>query len=216
VAAKLLARPGSRRVGLIGCGAQADAQLLALAEVMRVRQVKVWGFASGEAARFCRRMRRLLPLPRYEPCASVRACARDVDVLVTLTPSRRPLVRREWISPGTHINAVGADAPGKQELDARILRDAIVVVDERMQSVHGGELNVPVSRRQYSPSRIAGDLGQLLIKRPPFQRPQRAITVFDSTGLAIHDVALAAALLKRANRLRAGKLLQLDNAAPAA
>lgn len=212
VAAQTLARRGSRVVGLVGCGAQADAQLLALAAVFRLSHVKVWGHLPGEARRFCQGMRRVLPRVAYEPCATVERCARDVDILVTLTPSRRALVRRSWLAPGTHINAVGADAPGKQELDPRILQEATVVVDEREQAIHGGELNVPISRRQFRPRDIRGTLGEILIGKTRGRRAPEELTVFDSTGLAIHDVALGAALVRRAQRLGAGRRVALFTA----
>ncbi|MBI2104906.1 MAG: ornithine cyclodeaminase family protein [Candidatus Omnitrophica bacterium] len=209
VAAKALARRESRVVGLIGCGAQADAQVEALAEVFRLSRVKVWGLRLREAQRFCRRMRRRLPGVVFEPCATPERCARGTDILVTVTPSRRPLIRRAWLAPGTHVNAIGADAPGKQELDPAILRAATVVVDERTQAIHGGELNVPVRRGQFDPRRIHASLGEVLIGRRPGRRSADELTVFDSTGLAIHDVALGAAILRRAKRLGVGRRLRI-------
>ncbi len=207
VAAEALARRDSRVVGLIGCGAQADAQMLALAEVFRLRHVKVWGYLPGEAARFCRFMRRRLPQMTFEPCASIEACVRHVEVLITVTPSRRPLVRRAWLAPGTHVNAIGADAPGKQELDPQILREATVVVDDYEQAIHGGELNVPIDRGQFHPRQIHASLGDVLIGRKAGRRSQREITVFDSTGLAIHDVAVGAEVVRRAQRRGIGRRL---------
>jgi len=200
VAAQALARPDSRVMGLLGCGAQAPAQLLALNEVFQLRRIKVWGYHPGEAQRFCRQMRRRLPRVRFEACATVESCVRDTEVLVTLTPSRHPLVKREWLREGVHINAMGADAPGKQELDPKILRAATVVVDEREQAVHGGELNVPVRKGQFHPRQIYASLGDMLIGRRRWRRARQEITVFDSTGLAIHDVALGAAAFHRARR----------------
>lgn len=205
VAAEALARPESASVGLVGCGAQADAQIEALAELFRLRQVKVWGHAAGEAKRFCAVMRRRLPRMAWEPCATIRACVRAVDLLVTITPSRRPLVKRKWLAPGVHINAIGADGPGKQEFDAGTLRAATVVVDDRAQAIHGGELNVPVRRRQYDPAAIHATLGEVLIGRRRGRGSQTEITVFDSTGLAIHDIALGHEVLRRALRRGLGR-----------
>ena len=205
VAAKTLARPESAVVGLIGCGAQADAQLEALAEVFRLTRVKVWGAFPGEAARFCRRMRPRLPRVTLVSAATVESCVRASDLVVTITPSRRPLVKRAWLSPGTHLNAIGADAPGKQELDPQILRDAVVVVDEREQAIHGGELNVPVSRRQFHPRDIRASLGEILLGRRLGRRSWQELTVFDSTGVAVHDVAVAAEVVRRARRQHTGR-----------
>ncbi len=209
VAAQALARRESRIVGLVGCGAQADAQLLALAEVFRLVQANVWGHTAGEAQRFCARMRRRLPGISYRPCGSVKRCAQEADLLVTVTPSRHPVVRREWLRPGVHINAIGADAPGKQELDPGILRQAIVVVDDREQAMHAGEINVPISRGQFMPQRIHGTLGEVLLGRRRGRRSPGDITVFDSTGLAIHDVALGAEIVRRARRRGVGRRVAL-------
>jgi len=209
VAAKALARPNSRTLAIVGSGAQADAQLLAHAAVFRLSRAQVWGYRPGEAAAFCRRMRRLLPRIALEPAATIERCVRGADIIVTLTPSRHPLVARAWVAPGAHINAVGADAPGKQELDPAILKSAIVVVDHLEQAIHAGEINVPVRRGQFSPRRIHATLGEVLIGRTPGRRSAREITVFDSTGLAVHDVALGAEVLRLARLRKLGKNFQI-------
>lgn len=205
VAAQALARPESRTVGLVGCGAQADAQVAALAELFPLARVAVWGPRSGEAERFCRRMQRCLPRVTWVAAPTVERCVREADLIVTVTPSRRPLVRRAWVRPGTHLNAVGADAPGKQELDPQILREATVVVDDVEQAVHGGELNVPIRRRHYRASQIHATLGEVLLGRRRGRRDRAELTVFDSTGLAVHDVALGAAVVRAAQRRGLGR-----------
>ena len=208
VAAKALARPHSRVVGLVGCGAQAMFQLQALLESFRLTEARVWGALPGEAGRFARRAARTLRLPCV-PVKTVRACVEDADLIVTITPSRRPLVMREWVKPGAHINAMGADAPGKQELDPAILRAATVVVDDLPQAIHGGEMNVPVAQGQYDQKRIQGTLGGVLVGRVRGRSSSTEITVFDSTGLAIHDVALAAEVLRLARQAGRGRKIRL-------
>jgi alanine dehydrogenase len=209
VAAQVLARPESRTVALIGCGAQADAQLLALAACFRLREVRAWGYVRGEAQHFCRRMRPHLRGVAWRPCPTVETAVRGADLVVTLTLSRRPLVRRRWLSPGTHVNAVGADAPGKQELDPRILREATVVVDDRAQALHAGELNVPLRRGQVSPAVIHATLSEIVAGLRRGRRSPRELTVFDSTGLALHDVALGAEIVRRARRRGIGRRIEL-------
>jgi len=101
-----------------------------------------------------------------------------------------------WVHEGTHINAIGADAPGKQELDPAILLRAEVFVDDREQAIHSGEVNVPVSTGLYDPAMIAGTLGEVVIGKKGRSSPD-AITVFDSTGLAaIQDLAIASLVLE--------------------
>ena len=208
VAAQTLARPESRTVALVGCGAQADAQLQALTQLLTLSQANVWGFRRGEARAFAARMARRLPSVRVEPFETVEGCVAGADIVVTLTPSRRPLVQHSWLAPGVHVNAVGADGPGKQELEPNILREATVVVDEREQAIHGGELNVPVARGEYDPAWIHATLGEILIGRKPGRRSKGEMTVFDSTGLAVHDIALGAEILRRARRRQIGRRIR--------
>ena len=204
VAAKALARRDSRLVGLVGCGAQALAQLTALEAVLPIRQVKVWGYRPHEAQQFCAAARRQIAAALM-PVASVRACVEAADVIVTITTSRRPLVRCEWVKPGAHVNAIGADAPGKQELDPRILRQARLIVDDRTQALHGGEINVSIARGFLKPSDIRGTLGEVLLGRLRGRTRADEITVFDSTGIAVHDVALADAIVRLSRRRRLGR-----------
>ncbi len=95
------------------------------------------------------------------------------------------------VSPGTHINAVGADAPGKQELDSAILAASMVVVDDEGQAALAGEVNLPISRGQFSVERIHATLGAVIAGQKPGRAARETITVFDSTGLAIEDIAVA-------------------------
>ena len=203
VAAKALARRDTRLVGLIGCGAQAFDQIWALAELFRVREVKVWGYRPGEAARWCRSAARRLAVS-WTPVKTVQDAVVDADLVVTVTPSRRPLVKRAWVKPGTHINAIGADAPGKQELDPQILRDATVIVDDRKQAVHGGEVNVPLAKGVVRLQHIHATLGEVLLGRVAGRTRAEELTVFDSTGIAVHDVALGYEVFRRAGRARRG------------
>jgi ornithine cyclodeaminase/alanine dehydrogenase-like protein (mu-crystallin family) len=111
------------------------------------------------------------------------------DIVCTLTPATTPVVKASWINPGTHINAVGADADGKQELDPEILRMAHVVVDDIGQACQGGEINVPCRQGLFKKERIWGTLVEIIAGTKPDRQDAHAITLFDSTGLAIEDLA---------------------------
>ena len=184
VAAKYLAPAKEIVLGVIGAGRQADAQIAAIAAELTVREVRIWNRNPANAERLAGKWASL-------NAASVsleKAC--DSDVLVTTTPSRAPLVKDAWIHEGTHINAIGADAPGKQEIDPAILQRASVYVDDREQAVHSGEVNVPISNGLYSVNQIAGTLGEVVIGQKG-RKSTNEITLFDSTGLAIQDLAIA-------------------------
>jgi ornithine cyclodeaminase/alanine dehydrogenase-like protein (mu-crystallin family) len=112
--------------------------------------------------------------------------------------------------PGTHINAIGADAPGKQELPAEILCRARVVVDHREQAAHSGEINVPVARGLFSPSRIHAELGEIVAGKIKGRVSADDITLFDSTGLAIQDIAVAKRLYDRAVEKGLGEYVDLE------
>ena len=208
VATKYLARRDANVLALIGCGAQALDQVRAIAEVRRLREVRVWGYRRGEAAQFCARNRRRVAIS-MRPVGSVREAVDGADIVTTITISRKPLVKREWVAPGTHIDAIGADAPGKQELDWRLLRDGVVIIDERQQAIHGGEINVPIRKKQFSPRQIRGTIGEVILGRAHGRSNPRDITIFDSTGLAIHDGALGHEIVRLARRHRTGRSLSL-------
>jgi len=180
VAARYLAREGPVVVGMVGAGMQAGTQLEALAVDRTIREVKVWSRSPEHAAAFA------AAYPRFHARALPLAEVCDCDILVTTTPSTTPIIRREWIRPGTHINAIGADAPGKEELDPALLNAAAVYVDDMAQAVHSGEVNVPISRQIFSVEEILGTIGEVVLGKKG-RTDDREITVFDSTGLALRS-----------------------------
>jgi alanine dehydrogenase len=184
VAGKYLSAKKEIILGVIGTGRQAQAQVTAISRELKIRQVKIWSRNPEHIRKFADRFMEF-------PCrASSLENACDCDVLVTTTPSRSPLVRSEWIHEGTHINAIGADAPGKEELDPALILRAQVFVDDPAQAIHSGEINVPISQGIYRATDIAGTLGEVVIGKKKRAGPD-TITIFDSTGLAIQDLAIA-------------------------
>jgi ornithine cyclodeaminase/alanine dehydrogenase len=131
------------------------------------------------------------------------------DILCTATPSRSPVVRRDWIRPGTHINAMGADAHGKQELEGAILLDAKVVVDDWEQAGESGEVNVPLEQGVFEADHIYATLGAICAGHKPARANEEEITVFDSTGLAVQDVALARVVHRHAEERGVGLTVDL-------
>ncbi len=114
---------------------------------------------------------------------------RGADVVVTVTPAREPLVKDEWIAPGTHIAAVGADKAGDQELDPRILQRARIFVDDIRQCRTDGEINVPLSKGLIREDDIAGEIGEVITGKKQGRRTDDEVTLFDSTGIALQDSA---------------------------
>lgn len=189
VAAKYLAPKKNVTLGLAGTGRQAEAQVRATAEELAIEEIRVWSRNSRHAEQFAARMGRF-------DCRSTsleKAC--DADLIVTTTPSRTPLVQSGWVHEGTHINAIGADASGKQELDPALLLRAQVFVDDKKQAIHSGEINVPIRNGSYHAEDICGTLGEVVTGKKGRESPDR-ITIFDSTGLAIQDLAIAAIAMR--------------------
>jgi alanine dehydrogenase len=204
VATKYLACLPLTRVGFVGAGVQArmfrDA-LATLGSFELLAADKNHAAAEGFVRESEGLGYRARAVDVREACAS--------PVICIATPSNTPVIARAFVAAGTHINAMGADGPGKQELDPQILREARIVVDEPEQSLHGGELNVPVSQGLLSEHDIAAMLGEVITGSKTGRQSPSDITVFDSTGLAIQDVALASALYERARIRGVGVYVEL-------
>jgi len=192
IASRYLARPGSRTLGLIGAGRQSYMHLRSHALIMSLQEVRVFDLRPEAVKDFidCFPEFNIREAPAEEAAAS--------DIVCTLTPATASVIRAGWVSPGTHINAVGADAAGKQELDPEILRMARVFVDDLVQACHGGEVNVAISRGLFSREQIRGTLGEVISGTVHGRENERDITVFDSTGLSIEDVAAARLVYEKA------------------
>lgn len=210
VATKYLAPQDASVAGLVGCGVQAGFQLEALAEVLPIARVLVWAPPDDRDRRdrFIAEMRRRFPGFDLVSMDAVETAA-GAEVVCTTTPARSPVVPDSAVRPGTHINAVGADAPGKQELDPAILKRARIFVDERRQAFHGGEVNVPLSRGELQETDIAGSLAELVAGKLPGRTSAEEITVFDSTGLAIEDIAVASLAYEKAIESGVGEKIDL-------
>jgi alanine dehydrogenase len=195
IASKYLARRDSHTIGIIGAGFQAYTQILAHAEVFAAISINAFDISRAAVDR----------LTHSLPQLSIRSCsiqeAAASDIVCTLTPSRSPIVKKEWITPGAHINAVGADAPGKQELDPLILREAIVVVDDPKQASGSGEINVPIQKGAYSIDEVYGTLAEVIVGKKKGRTDDKVVTVFDSTGVAVEDMAVAKLLFERAQQV---------------
>jgi alanine dehydrogenase len=209
VATKYLARKDSRALGLVGAGAQAETQLTAIANVIRLERVKVWSLYESESLDFVQRWSEAYPGVNFSAEQDIQHVVQGSDIVVTVTPSRQPLVMDEWVEAGTHINAVGADAPGKQELDPMILRRSRIFVDDMEQACHSGEVNMPLAERIISREDILGELGDVIAQRMPGRTSEDEVTVFTSTGLALEDAITARLVYQRAIRNGVGTKIEL-------
>ncbi|MCP4386103.1 MAG: ornithine cyclodeaminase family protein [Hyphomicrobiales bacterium] len=189
VSVKWMARKNSRKLAIVGAGHMAEGALATCNEVFPWEEVRVWSRSRETLDDFAR-----VQQPKYanfeiETSTNIEAVVRGADVVVTLTPARQPLVLNEWVEPGTHIAAVGADKKGDQELEGTILARARIFVDDIRQCRTDGEINVPLSEGLITEDDIAGEIGEVITGRKPGRTSEEEITLFDSTGIALQDSA---------------------------
>jgi len=199
VASKYLAQRAPKTIGFIGCGAQAYTLHGAHRVVFDGFESLAYDRNIDSAKRFAAEVGgRVVSLDQ----------AAGSDIVCTATPSRTPFVHAHWIQPGAHVNAMGADAPGKRELSTETLERAEVYIDDVHQATASGEINVPFASGDFSLEDIAGTLGEVVAGVLP--RPSlAATTVFDSTGLAIQDLSLARAIYDAARSQSIGQEIDL-------
>lgn len=202
VASKYLARKDSKSLGLIGCGAQAQTQVEAISRIFALDEVCVYSKRESSVDKFINKN------SHYKARKASLKEAASCDIVCTTTPVRKPIVSRSLIKEGTHINAIGADAAGKEELDPLILKEAKVVVDDIHQAVHSGEINVPITKGLFKPEDVCATLGEVVVGLKKV-RTGNEITIFDSTGLAIQDVSTAKVIYEQAKQLGIGTELDM-------
>jgi alanine dehydrogenase len=197
VATKYLARQDARVVTIVGCGVQGRAQLRSVACVRSIAEVHAYDTDDEAVGRFIDEM-------AAEVGASVRAASnlRDAllgsDIVVTCTTARQPIVHQGDLRPGAFLAAVGADNPEKQEIDPQLLTSATVVADVLDQSLSIGDAHHAAAAGLLTSADVYGELGEIVCGRKPGRRSDDEIIVFDSTGMALQDVAASALVYQRA------------------
>jgi ornithine cyclodeaminase/alanine dehydrogenase len=209
VAAGELARKDSSTIGVIGAGTQARMQILALQEKFAIEEIRVWDKFEKSASTYADEMSKQLGIEvtaHLEPEKVVQGA----DILVTVTPSREAIVKADWIEEGMHINAIGADGPGKQELDPLVMkRTNKIVVDSIVQCVRIGEIQHALSQGIISENDIHAEIGQILLGEKPGREGDDELTLFDSTGIAAQDIAAANIVYQQAKKQNIGHSINL-------
>lgn len=207
VAAKYLARKNSEIVSLIGCGVQAKSQFEALSLIYRIKEARLWDRDIKKAKIFSKA--KFFSKTNVIFTAEIDRAVKGSDIIVTTTPSRKPLIKLKWLKKGVHINAIGADAPGKQELDIEILKKSKLIVDSFEQASHSGEMNVGYGKKLLFKRDVYAEFGEIVCGKKKGRTSDREITVFDSTGLAIQDAAICGLIYKTALRKNRGLKINL-------
>jgi alanine dehydrogenase len=209
VAARYLARPDAAVVTVCGCGAQARDQLRALTRVRPIRTVFAFDVDATRGAAYATAMRRELGLD-VRAVRDLGAAARVSDVCVTCTTSRRAVIGQGDVRAGAFVAAVGADNPDKQEIDPRLLAASTVVADLLEQCATIGDLHHALADGLMTRADVHAELADLVAGRRPGRTSDDEVTIFDSTGTALQDVAAAALAYERALETRRGVRLELS------
>jgi ornithine cyclodeaminase len=199
IAARAIARRSSVTLGIVGAGTQAHLQARLIARVLGLRRVLIWSRNFDRATTLAAKLNAQAATHASLDAVAVQLpelCAR-ADLIVTTTPSREPLLMSEMIRSGARIVAVGADSPGKQELDSQLLARARIVVDSRAQCIDHGDTGWAVRAGIVAPDTLI-ELGAHLQTPAPF--PDDEIVVADLTGIAIQDVEIAKTVWRRLER----------------
>jgi ornithine cyclodeaminase/alanine dehydrogenase-like protein (mu-crystallin family) len=192
VATKLLARSGARTVAILGAGVQARSHVEAMRAVLPGAAVRIWSRTPERAAAFAAEI-------GAELAPSAEAALAGADVVCTTTSAREPIVRREWLAPGTHVNAVGSSVPTARELDAATVAAAALFADRRESLFNeGGDYLFAVREAGIGPEHVRAELGELLAGTGEGRRSDDELTVFKSLGLAVEDLAAAELCFERA------------------
>ena len=209
VAAKFLARRDARTATIVGCGVQGEIQLAALAAVLPLQRAWVLDTDHERAETMAARAAASLGL-RVEAAKDLRAALGASDVCVTCTPARRAFVMTADVAPGTFIAAVGADNRGKQELEPALVASATLVVDVLEQCAEIGELQHALAAGLMTRAQVHAELSHVVVGRRPGRTRDDEITVFDSSGTALQDVAAAIAVYDKARATGRGTEVSLD------
>ena len=209
VAAKFLARPDARTATIVGCGVQGELQLAAITTVLPLQRILLVDIDHARAEDLAARAGAKHGV-RVEPTKELRAALQESDVCVTCTTSRRAFLGASDVAPGTFVAAVGADNPEKQELEPTLLASATLVVDVLDQCAEIGELHHALRAGVLTRERVHGELADVVVGRRPGRTSPEEITIFDSSGTALQDVAAAIAVYEKASASGRGIVVKLD------
>lgn len=219
IGAKLLARKDSEHLLMAGCGAQSPYLIAATLRAMpQLKSVQIANPRNPEKAAekldaISEKVAALLCACDCKRDYTITAAAdleqavRESDVILTATPAYEPYIRAEWVQPGTHISCIGADMAGKQELDMEILANARVFGDDETQCRSVGECEKAFQSGKLT--RLTAEIGDVLLGKAEGRQNDAQITVFDSTGIALQDLASAAVIMAKAELHQIGVLAEV-------
>ena len=233
VATKELANPNSETLLMVGAGGQAAYQIMAqICALPKLKQVLIYDPMSSEnAGKFAQELPQKLTILfadniqmnrptvaakikerikqiKFIAASNIIEATKNAQVIVTATPSTKPLIKAQWVQSGTHINAIGADMEGKQELDTQLYQNARAFADDLDQASGVGETQNPIKDNIIKKGDVT-EIGDVIVQKAAGRQNTNEITIFDSTGIALQDLEAANLALQRAKRFNAGVVVDL-------
>jgi ornithine cyclodeaminase len=212
VATDLLTREEAGDLAIVGAGVQAHTHLKAMAEVRSIRRCRVASRNFEHARSFADEMSGQFAFA-IEPVETVSGAVAGADLIATVTNSKQPVVQREWIAPGAHLNVVGSSTPHAREVDTATIASSALFVDRRESTLNeAGDYLFAMREGAIGPEHIRAELGEVLTGAEPGRTSREEITLFKSLGLAVEDLAAANYLYRKAKALNAGAWVEFDHA----
>ncbi len=214
IGAKYLARKDAKRVLVVGCGNVALYSIVAILTLMpQIESVVVCNPKDNtkiveRVNGLKKEVQSILESSNDKLTADIissdnlEEAVKESDIIITATPSEKAMIKAEWVKEGTHFSCMGAGMPGKQEIDADILKRAIVFVDDTEQCIECGEIQTAFKDKMIA--KVEGEIGELILNLKKGRTSDKDITVFDSTGIFLQDLALAIELIQKAERENIG------------
>ena len=210
VATRLLSRSDASNLAIVGAGVQARAHLVALSSVRNIGRARVVSLNPNRPKQLAEEMRNTLPFP-IEPVSSVQEALEGADIVVTATSARQPVIKREWISAGVHINGIGTYSPQAREIDSATMASSRIFVD-RLESAlnEAGDYLLAAEEGLIGPENIVAEIGEVLLGQKQGRTSNDEITVFKSLGLAVEDMACAEYLFRKAQSENIGTWIKFN------
>ena len=203
VATKHLARPGARVVAVLGSGVQGRSHVQAMQTIVPDPEIRIWSRNAAHAEALALESHAVV-------CETVQEALDGAEIVCTTTSSRVPIVRREWLAPGAHVNAVGSSIPTARELDGPTVTASSLFVDRRESTLNeAGDYLLAVEETGIGPDHIRAELGEVLVGAHPGRVSDDELTVFKSLGLAVEDLAAADLCVRRAHERGLGTEVEL-------
>jgi len=210
VATRILAREDANELAIIGAGVQARSHLEAIAVVRSIKRARIAARSFESAQAFAREMQAKVAFP-LEATSSAEAALHAADLIVAATTSREPVIKREWVSAGAHINAIGTFSPAAREVDTGTMAAASLFVDRRESALNeAGDYLIAAQEGAIGPDHIRAELGEVLVGAHQGRTSREEITLFKSLGLAIEDLAAASLAFRKAQQQDLGSWIEFD------